>query len=207
MKKTLLISLCMLKLISFGVEDSEASLYGPEFGAETKQLLEESEHDLCNGARFRKSDWLLLDTFGIKKCLYISTPGCSIHRINLEKETIPALIANKGSLYVKSQSAISDESAKTNLLSDRSFSQGNVNQDALSNYESSNEYAYLFIHPSGDYMYIIGENSIYKSIYNREREEFQTPRVFSGTVGQKGSLFRIPQSANLLLSWCEKWKD
>lgn len=194
MKKALLICLCTLELASCNIEYSEASLYGPEFSEEAEQLLDETDTRICKGTRYTKSDWLLLDTFGIEKCLYISTSGAVIHRISLERETVSTIIASGRTSLMNKRPVISGLSEKKNR-----------EQDVFPSYK--NEHAYVYIHPSGDYMYIIGSNCIYKSIYNREKEEFQTPNVFAGSLEQRGSAFRIPECANLLLSWCERWKN
>lgn len=152
----------MLGLPGCNIEYSEVSLYGPGYNGEAGRLVEATDIPVCKGSRFTKSDWMLLDTFGIEKCLYISTSDAVIHRISLEREV-------------------------------------------SSSYKG--EHAYVYLSPSGDYMYIIGAGCIYKSIYNREKGEFQTPNVFAGSLGQKGSAYRIPECADLLLSWCAGWKN
>lgn len=124
----------MLGLPGCNIEYSEVSLYGPGYSGEAGRLVEATDIPVCKGSRFTKSDWMLLDTFGIEKCLYISTSDAVIHRISLEREV-------------------------------------------SSSYKG--EHAYVYLSPSGDYMYIIGAGCIYKSIYNREKGSFRLPMYLS----------------------------
>lgn len=51
-------------------------------------------------------------------------------------------------------------------------------------YEQGDAGTYLFIHPTGNYMYIVGDNCIYKSMFNRDTNEFQSPVIFAGRRGE-----------------------
>ena len=53
-------------------------------------------------------------------------------------------------------------------------------------FESSDAHTYLFIHPDGLYMYIVGNQCISKSMWDEQTREFQEPTVFAGSLGSSG---------------------
>lgn len=63
---------------------------------------------------------------------------------------------------------------------------GMVPQEVFPVFESSDAHSYLFIHPDGLYMYIVGHECISKSMWDPQTREFQEPTVFAGGLGQGG---------------------
>lgn len=45
-------------------------------------------------AGFASAEWMLLDTLGAEKCLYVSHPGSCIRKVNLDKEIVTTIITN-----------------------------------------------------------------------------------------------------------------
>lgn len=211
-------------------------------------------------AEFNNTEWLLLDTFGIEKCLYVTVPGTSIRKISLDNEEVSTVITNGQGSFRNMRTMcfdatgdtifVADDNGQNNkdfreiayLLRSESFRKaqayvydrcgysctyqplnqtlyyntywkaalqqavynpeikGMVGEEVFPVYENRDEHSFLAMHPSGDYMYIMGCNCVFKSIYNKETKKFQTPTVFAGMLGQSGyedgpgtsARFRVP---------------
>lgn len=65
-------------------------------------------------------------------------------------------------------------------------SKGMIPQEVFPVFESSDAHSYLFIHPDGLYMYIVGNQCISKSMWDDTTKEFQEPIVFAGGLGKNG---------------------
>ena len=61
-----------------------------------------------------------------------------------------------------------------------------VPQEVFPVFESADAHTYLFIHPDGLYMYIVGNHCISKSMWDEQTREYQEPTVFAGAMGQSG---------------------
>lgn len=193
-------------------------------------------------AEFGKPSWLLLDTLGADKCLYVIDPGTSMRKIDLTTQEVSTVLTNGQGSFRSMQYAafdatgdtifISDDNGQNNkdmmgvayLLRSESFrkaqpyiydrcgysctyqplsqtlyyntywkaavqravydqeTKGMIPEEVFPVYENKDAHSYLFTHPSGKYMYILGANCIYKSIYNEQTGKFQTPTVFAGKV-------------------------
>lgn len=189
-------------------------------------------------ARFSDPQWLLLDTFGTERCLYVSIPGKSIRKIDLDNQAVSTLITNGQGSFSSMQFTSFDITGDTIFISDdngrdeqdrmgigyllrsesfrkaqpyvydgRNYSctyhpitksvyyssflkatlkkvitdpeKGKIPQEECQTYPD-NEHAYLIMHPTGRYMYILGVNCVYKSTYNPTMKKFETPIIYAG---------------------------
>lgn len=197
-------------------------------------------------AEFNNTEWLLLDINGSEKCLYVSCPGTSIRKINLETEEVSTVITNgQGSFRTMRTMCfdatgdtifVADDNGQNNkdyrsiayLLRSENFrkahayvhdrcgyscayqplnktlyyntywkaaiqqavfnpeTNGMVGEEVFPVYDNRDCHSFLTMHPDGDYMYILGNNCISKSIFNTTTQRFQTPTVFAGMRGESG---------------------
>lgn len=197
-------------------------------------------------AQFKSPEWLLLDTFGIEKCLYVTHPGNSIRKIDLEKEEVSTIMTNGQGSFKNMQFSsfdatgdtifVSDDNGQNNkdfreiayLLRSENFrkaqayvydrcgysctyqplsqtvyyntywkagiqravydseTKGMLAEEVFPVYENRDEHSFLVTHPEGKYMYILGCNSVFKSMYNRETHQFQAPVILAGKLGEPG---------------------
>lgn len=199
-------------------------------------------------AEFSSPEWLLLDTFGIEKCMYVTHPGTSIRKISLDNRTVSTVITNGQGSFRNMQFMtfdttgdtiyISDDNGQNNremmeiayLLRSENFrkaqpyvydrcgyscayqplektlyyntygkagiqkavydpkTKGMIAEEVFpAVYENLDDHTRLLVHPTGDYMYILGKNCIFKAIYNKETMKYQTPIVFAGQLGAGGA--------------------
>lgn len=195
-------------------------------------------------ASFNNPEWLLLDTFGIEKCLYLSSPGKSLRKIDLDNKQVSTLITNgQGSFRSMRHTTfdttgdtifIADDNGQNNknlrevayLLRSENFrkakayvydrcgysctyqpldqtvyyntywkaglqkavydplTKGMVGQEVFPVYESKDAHSFLHTHPEGHYMYILGANCVFKSMYNKGTKKFQTPTILAGKLSE-----------------------
>lgn len=69
-------------------------------------------------ARFGNAEWLLMDTFGIEKCLIVNAKGGPVRRINLETEKVSTLITNGQGGFWNMQYMSFDATGDTIFISD-----------------------------------------------------------------------------------------
>lgn len=196
-------------------------------------------------ARFNNPEWLMLDTFGIEKSLYILSPSNSLRKIDLDKEFVSTLITNGQGSFKSMRNTtfdttgdtifVSDDNGQNNkdkreiayLLRSENFrkakayvydrcgyscayhpldqtlyyntywkaglqkavfnpeTNGMVGQEVFPVYESRDSHSYLHIHPKGNYMYILGSNCVFKSMYNKETKKFQSPVILAGKLAEE----------------------
>lgn len=74
--------------------------------------------DNFEDARFGNIEWLLLDTFGIEKCLIVSAKGGPVRRVNLETEEVSTLITNGQGGFNNMQYMSFDSQGDTLFISD-----------------------------------------------------------------------------------------
>ena len=69
-------------------------------------------------ARFGNAEWLLLDTFGIQKCIIVNAKGGPVRRVNLETEEVTTLITNGQGGFANMQYMSFDATGDTLFISD-----------------------------------------------------------------------------------------
>lgn len=79
-------------------------------------------------AEFAQPEWLLLDTFGIEKCLYVTDCGTSIRKINFSDETVSTVITNGQGSFKNMQLSTFDVTGDTIFVSDDN---GQNNKDMM----------------------------------------------------------------------------
>ena len=79
-------------------------------------------------AEFARPEWLMLDTFGIEKSLYVITSGSSMRNVNLDAKTVTTTITNGQGLFKSMQYSTFDATGDTIFITDDN---GQSNQDMM----------------------------------------------------------------------------
>lgn len=66
------------------------------------------------------------------------------------------------------------------------ISKGLVGKEIYPVYEGRDGHSYLIGHPEGKYLYILGEQCVFKLKYDETRKELSSPTIFVGSLGNSG---------------------
>lgn len=119
-------------------------------------------------ARFGNPEWLLMDTFGIEKCLIISGKGGPIRRVNLETEKVSTLLTNGQGGFNNMQYMSLDATGDTLFVSD---DHGQSNKDRreiayiLRSEEFRKAHPYVYDRTGYNNVYCALNKSLYYNTY------------------------------------------
>lgn len=119
-------------------------------------------------ARFGNPQWLLMDTFGIEKCLIINGQGGPIRRINLEAKEVSTLLTNGQGGFRNMQFMSFDTTGDTLFVSDDHGSSSKDNREIayiLRSEEFRKAHPYVYDRTGYNNVYCALNKSLYYNTY------------------------------------------
>ena len=119
-------------------------------------------------ARFGNPQWLLMDTFGIEKCLIINGQGGPIRRINLEAKEVSTLLTNGQGGFRNMQFMSFDATGDTLFVSDDHGSSSKDNREIayiLRSDECRKAHPYVYDRTGYNNVYCALNKSLYYNTY------------------------------------------
>lgn len=76
-----------------------------------------------------------------------------------------------------------------------SATRGMVGKELYPVYESRDAHSYLIGHPEGKYLYVLGDQCIFKLMYDVQSQELLSPVIFAGSLGNSGYVDGVGSTA------------